>query len=119
MRDGAEARNGFAHSAVAFSDEQRQPQHAAPGFPDRGDIVAVGRRIKRHAERVVIVIEREGDGGRLIAIGRNEAQRDAPERRNRQSELHAHAAHGTPQHHVFAMKFHLAHLPVRPESCAG
>src|SRR5436189_6431751 len=59
------------------------------------------------------MIEHDRDDGGLLAIGWNEPQRDAPEGRHGQADAHAHSTHRPPQHHMFAMKFHLTHLPVR------
>src|SRR4029077_2363902 len=47
---GAEPRERLAQAAVAFGDEERQPEHAAPGPPFGDDVVAFARCVERQRQ---------------------------------------------------------------------
>ena len=112
LRQRAEPGEGFAQRAVAFGDEERQAEHAAPGLPFGDDVVALGRGIKRQRQRRVAVFEHDRDfGGRLFGFT-EETDRDAAKRRDRHVECHADAAHRAAQHHALAMQVDDAPLMV-------
>ena len=64
------------------------------------------------------VFKHDGDGRRLFALGGEETHGDAAERRNRNADIHANAAHGTLQRDAVAIELDLTNLPIRPPAVA-
>ena len=100
----AQARERFAQAAVAFGDQKRQAEHAAPRLPFGDDVVAFGRGKQRQRQSGIAVFEHDGDRGRQSHRHALQPDRHAAKRRDRHVERHAHAAHRAPQHHALAMQ---------------
>jgi hypothetical protein len=101
---GAEPRERLAQAAVAFGDEERQPEHAAPGPPFGDDVVAFARCVERQRQGRIAVLEHDGNGRRIFVRFVGEADGDAAERGERQIQCHAHTADTPVQHYALAMK---------------
>src|SRR5215472_1124361 len=57
----AQAREWFTKTAVAFGNQQRQTEHAAPGLPLGDDVIACGRGKQRQRQSWIVMFENDGD----------------------------------------------------------
>ena len=103
----------FAERAVAIGNEQRYAEYAGPGFPLRHGVVAFGRDEQRHGEPDIAVLQHDGNGGRLVALGRQGSHRDPGEFGHTHADFHRNAAHLAAEHDALAVEFNVANLSVR------
>ena len=79
----------------------------------RDGVVAFGRDEQRNSEPDVAVLQHDGDGGRLVALGRQGSHRDPGEFGHTHADFHRNAAHLAAEHNALAVEFDVANLSVR------
>ena len=65
------------------------------------------------------MLQRHRGGGRLVALGRQQAHADAAEIRDPHAEFHRNAAHRAPHHDALAIELNLSDFPVRSAILRG